>query len=65
VHQIVPLLTDQDPGAKDCLKDNRSTFRSGFSPEAYVDFENLIKTGDFRAALEDLAKAAKKHSIPL
>jgi sensor domain CHASE-containing protein len=65
VHQIVPLLTDQDPGAKDCLKDNRSTFRSGFSPEAYVEFENFIKTGDFRAALEDLAKAAKKHSIPL
>ncbi len=65
VHQIVPLLTDQDPGAKDCLKDNRSTFRSGFSPEAYVEFENLVKKGDFLTALEDLTRAAKKHSIPL
>src|ERR1051326_9514042 len=38
-NQILPLLADRDPGAKDCLKDNRKIFRSTFTPEAYVKFE--------------------------
>jgi hypothetical protein len=65
VNVILPLLIDQDPGAKDCLKDNRSTFRSAFTPEAYVEFEQLLKTGDFAAALDQLKKAARKHDIPV
>lgn len=63
VNQILPLLTDRDPGAKDCLKDNRTTFRSAFTPEAYVEFAQQVKAGDFSAALEHLKKAAKKHGI--
>jgi HPt (histidine-containing phosphotransfer) domain-containing protein len=62
---ILPLLTDGDPGAKDCLKDNRNTFRSGFSAEAYADFEEMIKRADYSAALESLKKAGKKHGIPV
>jgi len=64
VNLIVPLLTDRDPGAKDCLKDNRTTFRSAFSAEGYVEFEGLVKGGEFGAALEHLEKAARKHGIP-
>jgi sensor domain CHASE-containing protein len=63
VSQILPLLTERDPGAKDCLRDNRRTFRSAFTPEAYVEFEQLIKNADFDAALEQLKKAARKHGI--
>ena len=63
VNLIMPLFTGQDPGARDCLKDNRSTFRSAFSPEAYVEFEQSVKKGDFDAALEQLKKAAKRHGI--
>jgi hypothetical protein len=63
VHDIVPLLTDQDPGAKDCLKDNRTTFRSAFSAEGYLEFEQLVKSGEFNTALEHLKKAAKRHGI--
>ena len=65
VNQILPLLTDQDPGAKDCLKANRATFRSAFSSEAYAEFEQLVKTDGFSAALEHLQKAARKHGIPV
>ena len=65
VNQIVPLLADQDPGAKDCLRDNRTTFRSAFTPEAYVEFEQLVKSGDLNAALQQLKKAARKHEISL
>ena len=64
VNLIVPLFTGQDPGARDCLKANRATFRSAFSPEAYVEFEQMVKSGDFDAAMEQLKKAAKKHGIP-
>jgi hypothetical protein len=64
VNQILPLLVDGDPGAKDCLKDNRSTFRSAFVPEAFVEFEQLVKDQKFGTALEQLRKAAKKHGIP-
>jgi hypothetical protein len=63
VNQILPLLTDQDPGAKDCLKDNRATFRSAFAPEAYLEFEQFVKSGGFGEALEHLKRAAKKHGI--
>jgi sensor domain CHASE-containing protein len=65
VNQIVPLLTDQDPGAKDCLKDNRLTFRSAFTPEGYVEFEQLVKTSIFDTALEQLKKAVRKQGIAL
>jgi HPt (histidine-containing phosphotransfer) domain-containing protein len=65
VNEIFPLLADQDPGAKDCLKANRATFRSAFSSEAYEEFEQFVKRGDFVTALEHLKKAAKKHGISL
>ncbi len=63
VGMIVPLLMDHDPGAKDCLKDNRDTFRSTFSPEGYVDFEEAVKGDDYGTALEHLRKATRKHGI--
>jgi hypothetical protein len=63
VSQILPLLAERDPGAKDCLRDNRKTFRSAFTPEAYLEFEQLVKNADFDAALEQLKKAARKHDI--
>jgi hypothetical protein len=65
VNQILPLLAERDPGARDCLRENRKTFRSAFTPEAYVEFEHLVKNVDFDAALEQLKKAARKHGIPL
>ena len=65
MNEIFPLLADQDPGAKDCLKANRATFRSAFGSEAYEEFEQFVKKGDFAAALEHLKKAAKKHGISL
>ena len=64
-NEILPLLADQDPGAKDCLKANRATFRCVFTSEAYEEFEQFVKTGDFGTALEQLKKAAKKHGISL
>ena len=63
VNEILPLLADQDPGAKDCLKANRATFRSAFTAEAYEEFEQFVKRSDFDTALEQLKKAAKKHGI--
>lgn len=63
VNLIVPLLTDQDPGAKDCLKANRGSFRSAFTPEAWPEFEQLMKANDFSTALDHLKKAVKKHGI--
>jgi HPt (histidine-containing phosphotransfer) domain-containing protein len=65
INLILPLLADSDPGARDCLKDNRNTFRSGFSPEGYADFELWVKKGDFGEALESLKKAARKHGLPV
>ncbi|MGO8928993.1 MAG: CHASE domain-containing protein [Limisphaerales bacterium] len=64
-NEIVPLLADQDPGAKDCLKANRATFRSAFTAEAYEEFEQGVKRSDFGTALEQLKKAAKRHGISL
>ena len=64
-NQILPLLIDQDPGAKDCLKDNRSVFRSAFTPEGYAEFEQSVKSGDSTAALEQLRSAARHHGISL
>lgn len=60
---IVPLLVDGDPGAKDCLKDNKGTFRSGFAAETYVDFEHAVRSSKFEVALELLKKAVRKHAI--
>lgn len=65
VNQILPLFTGQDPGARDCLKANRATFRSAFPPEAYAEFEQSVKSGDFSAALEHLKKASRRHGIPV
>jgi sensor domain CHASE-containing protein len=65
VNLILPLFTGRDPGARDCLKDNRTTFRSAFAPEVYVEFEDCVKSGDFDTALEHLKKAAKRHGIPV
>ena len=65
VNEILPLLADQDPGAKDCLKANCAAFRSAFASEAYEEFEQFVKRGDFGTALEQLKKAAKKHGISL
>lgn len=62
-NEILPLLTDIDPGAKDCLKANHEPFRSAFSPEAFADFEHAVKAGEYAEALELLKKAARKHSI--
>jgi len=64
VGAIVPLLTDGDPGAKDCWRDNRATFRSAFShEEGYLDFERCVRAGEFSNALETLKRALKKHNI--
>ncbi len=63
VNQILPLLTDQDPGAKDCFKDNRSVFRPAFAPETFEEFEQAMKKNNFELGLELLKKAAKKHGI--
>ena len=63
VSQMVPLLTERDPGAKDCLRDNRKTFRSAFAPDLYLEFEQLVNGGDSDAALEHLKKAVRKHGI--
>jgi hypothetical protein len=65
VNLILPLFTGQDPGARDCLKANRATFRSAFAPEAFVEFEQSVKDGDFTAALEHLRKAGRRHGIPV
>jgi sensor domain CHASE-containing protein len=65
VNLILPLFTGQDPGARDCLKANRATFRSAFAPEAFVEFEQSVKSGDLTAALEHLKKAARRHGIPV
>jgi hypothetical protein len=65
VNLILPLFTGRDPGARDCLRDNRTTFRSAFAPEAYLEFEQSVKSADFDAALERLKKAAKRHGIPV
>jgi len=62
-NQILPLLVDQDPGAKDCFKANRPVFRSAFPMAVFEEFEKLVKSGDFEPALEQLRKAARKHGI--
>jgi hypothetical protein len=63
VHEIVPLLADQDPGAKDCLKANRAAFRATFTSDAGADFERLVMSGSFAVALDQLKKAVRKHGI--
>jgi hypothetical protein len=63
VSQILPLLAGQDPGARDCLADNRAVFQSAFAPEAYAQFEQCIKKRDFESAQEHLKKVVKRHGI--
>jgi HPt (histidine-containing phosphotransfer) domain-containing protein len=63
VNEILPLLTGHDPGARDCLKDHRKPFRSAFSPEGFVEFEQTVKGGNYAEAVQQLKKAAKKHGI--
>jgi len=63
VNQMLPLLAGQDPGARDCLNDNRAAFQSAFAPEAYAEFVQSVKQGDFAAAQEHLKKAVKKHGL--
>jgi hypothetical protein len=63
VNQIWPLLADKDPGAKDCFKDNKSSFRPAFSEDAFDDFERQIKGGAFQEALMQLSKAVRRYGI--
>jgi HPt (histidine-containing phosphotransfer) domain-containing protein len=63
VNQILPLLTDNDPGAKDCFKDYRSVFRPAFASDAFQDFEQAVKKNDFGTGLDLLKKAVKKYGI--
>jgi hypothetical protein len=63
VNQILPLLAGRDPGAQDCLADNRLIFQSAFAPEAYSQFKQCIQERDFESAQEQLKKAARKHGI--
>ena len=63
VSQMLPLLAGRDPGARDCLADNRPTFQAAFAPEAYAEFEQCIKKRDFDSAQDQLKKAAKRHGI--
>jgi sensor domain CHASE-containing protein len=63
VKQITPLLIDQDPGAKDCLRDHRAVFRPAFPPELFGEFEQCVNKGELSTALEHLKKAVKKHGI--
>ena len=39
---MLPLLAGQDPGARDCLNDNRAAFQSAFAPEAYAEFVQSV-----------------------
>ena len=64
-NEILPLLVDKDPGARDCLKANRAKFRPAFTVEAFEDFEQCVKKNDFGTALDQLKKAAKKNGISL
>jgi len=57
------LLAEADPGAKDCLADNRKFLQAAFVPDAFSDFEKQIKSSQFEAALELLVKAARRHKI--
>ena len=63
VSQILPLLAGHDPGARDCLADNRPIFQSAFAPEAYAEFEQCIRKRDFDSAQEQLKKVVKKHGL--
>lgn len=62
-NEIVPLLTDRDPGARDCFKANRQVFRSAFPAASFEEFEQLVKSSEFEPALEQLKKVAKRHGL--
>jgi hypothetical protein len=60
---MLTLLAEADPGAADCLRDNRDAFRALFTPSAFVQFEQQVKAHAFSEALEPLQKAARKHGL--
>jgi hypothetical protein len=63
INEILPLLTDRDPGAKDCFKANRSLFRSAVGEAGFEEFEQVMREGAFETALERLTKVARRHGI--
>jgi len=63
VHQILPLFAGSDPGASDCLRDNRTTFRAAFTPEGFEEFERSVGEGEFAGAMEQLKKAVRRHGL--
>ncbi len=62
-NQLLPLLAGQDPGARDCLADNRQVFQSAFAAGAYADFEQSVRKRDFDSAQEQLKRAMKRHGL--
>jgi two-component system sensor histidine kinase/response regulator len=64
-NQMLPLLSDLDPGAADCLEAERDTLRGVFTVEAFAEFEKFVQAYEFAEALELLKKAAKKHGVTL
>ena len=62
---MLPLLSDLDPGAADCLAANHETMRAAFAPEGFAEFVQNVKGAAFAEALELLKKAAKKHGVSL
>jgi hypothetical protein len=62
-NELLPLLAERDPGAKDCLKANRTVLRSALPSETFEQLEQLVKTDAFELALEHLGKAVRKHGI--
>jgi len=62
-NEIVALLAGEDPGARDCFKANRAAFRSAFTPDSYLEFEQCVRAGEFSVALEQLRKVTKKHGL--
>jgi hypothetical protein len=62
-NQILPLLAGQDPGARDCLADNRSVFQAALPGGACAEFEQSIRERDFDSAQEQLKRALKRHGL--
>ncbi len=64
-NELLPLLAERDPGAKDCFKANRSVLRSALPGGSFEQLEQFLKTGAFELALEQLSKAVRRHGIHL
>ena len=62
---LAMLLAEGDPGARECLADNRKTVRAGFLPEVFEDFEKQVKGNDYPVALELLKKTGRRHNLHL